>query len=63
MTASSGPGGLWDTQADINRFDIVLLSCEGSETTNPNSPVLAQYVNAEAQRWAGIAKEANATAD
>jgi hypothetical protein len=43
--SSPGAGGLWDTDADINRYDVVMLSCEGSETTSPNSQVLADYVN------------------
>jgi len=42
---SPSAGGLWDTDGDINRYDIVVLSCEGSETTDPNSQVLADYVN------------------
>ena len=29
--SSSGTGGLWDTLADIERYDITLLSCEGAE--------------------------------
>ncbi len=44
--SSPGAGGLWDTDTDIDRFDVVMLSCEGSETTDPNSQVLADYVNA-----------------
>ena len=43
--SSPGPGGLWDQDGDINRYDVVLLSCEGSETTNPNPQVVADYVN------------------
>jgi hypothetical protein len=43
--SSPGTGGLWDTDADIERYDVVMLSCEGSETTNPNSQVLADYVD------------------
>jgi hypothetical protein len=43
--SSSGPGGLWDTDSDIDRYDIVLLSCEGSETGNPQPANLADYVN------------------
>jgi hypothetical protein len=42
---SPSAGGLWDQDSDINRYDIVALSCEGSETTNPNPQVLADYVN------------------
>jgi hypothetical protein len=44
--SSSGTGGLWDSDSDIKRFDIVLLSCEGQETTGTNSTVLADFVNA-----------------
>jgi len=43
--SSPGPGGLWDTDTDINRYDITVLSCEGADTTDPNSQVLADYVN------------------
>jgi hypothetical protein len=38
--------GLWDTQADLMRHDIVLLSCEGDETYNANPPALEAYLNA-----------------
>jgi hypothetical protein len=41
----SSPSSLWDSDADINRYDVVMLSCEGAETTQPNSKVLADYVN------------------
>jgi len=37
---------LWDTPAHIDQFDIVLLSCEGTGTTNPNSQILYDYVDA-----------------
>ena len=36
---------LWDSPADIDAYDIVLLSCEGTGTTNPNSQVLYDYVD------------------
>jgi hypothetical protein len=42
----SSPTSLWNTDSDIERFDVVMLSCEGGETTDPNSQVLADYVNA-----------------
>jgi len=36
---------LWDSPADIDAYDIVLLSCEGTGTTNPNSQILYDYVD------------------
>jgi hypothetical protein len=39
-TPNTSPGGpassasLWDSDGDIDKYDIVLLSCEGSETTS-----------------------------
>jgi hypothetical protein len=32
--APLAPNALWDTQADLNSHDVVLLSCEGHETTD-----------------------------
>jgi hypothetical protein len=37
---------LWDSQAHLMPYDILLLSCEGGETYNANPPVLEQYLNA-----------------
>ena len=37
---------LWDSQAHLMPYDILLLSCEGAETSNANPPVLEQYLNA-----------------
>ncbi|MGO9833057.1 MAG: carboxypeptidase regulatory-like domain-containing protein [Polyangiaceae bacterium] len=37
---------LWDKDTDINQFDVVLLSCEGTETMNMNQQVLLDYGNA-----------------
>jgi hypothetical protein len=34
---------LWDSQADLMRFDIVILSCEGHETTAMNQQALFDY--------------------
>jgi hypothetical protein len=42
---SPSAGGLWDADGDINKYDIVVLSCEGKETTSPNPTVVADYVN------------------
>jgi hypothetical protein len=36
---------LWDKDGDIEQYDIVMLSCEGSPTTGANSQVVADYVN------------------
>ena len=37
---------LWDKQADMMPYDIVLLSCEGGETYNSKPDVLESYLNA-----------------
>jgi hypothetical protein len=45
-TSPPGPAssaGLWNSDADIDDFDIVMLSCEGSETTNMDQQVLFDY--------------------
>jgi hypothetical protein len=47
-TSPAGPASdkkLWDSPADIDQYDIVLLSCEGTGTTNPNSQILYDYVD------------------
>ena len=47
--ALQSPASLWDSQADLSRYDIVMLSCEGSPTTGVSAAtaaVLAPYVNA-----------------
>jgi len=36
---------LWDSQADLMAYDIVLLSCEGGETYNANPAALESYLN------------------
>jgi hypothetical protein len=37
---------LWDSQAHLMPYDILLLSCEGGETFNANPAVLESYLNA-----------------
>ncbi len=37
---------LWQTQAQLMPYDVVLLSCEGGETYNANPPALEAYLNA-----------------
>jgi hypothetical protein len=32
-TSASSPAKLWDTPGDLSAYDVVLLSCEGAETT------------------------------
>lgn len=41
-----GSQQLWDSLADLNKYDVTLFSCEGSETANANPQLLEQYVNA-----------------
>ena len=36
---------LWPTSADLQRYDIVMLSCEGGETDGMNPSALDDYVN------------------
>jgi hypothetical protein len=36
-------GTLWDSKGDLMKYDIVILSCEGHETTNANPDVMHQY--------------------
>ena len=43
---------LWDTQADLMPYDILLLSCEGGETYNANPPALEAYLNAGGRAFA-----------
>lgn len=37
---------LWDKKEDLLKYDMVLLSCEGQETANPNQQALYDYANA-----------------
>jgi len=43
--ASSAMPGLWDSDADLMQFDLVLLSCEGAETLNMQQQNLLDYAN------------------
>ncbi len=45
----SSPTSLWDSATDLQRFDVIMLSCEGSPTTGVTSAtaaLLAPYVSA-----------------
>jgi hypothetical protein len=42
----SAPTSLWDSDADLQRYDITLLSCEGSPTAGANPQTIADYVGA-----------------
>ena len=43
---SPDPGmALWNSDANINKFDVVLLSCEGAETMHMNQQALLDYAN------------------
>jgi hypothetical protein len=44
--APSSSSALWNSDADINDFDIVMLSCEGSPTANMDQQVLFDYAKA-----------------
>jgi hypothetical protein len=44
--APASSSALWDSDAHIMRYDLVLLSCEGEETAAMNQHVLMDYTNA-----------------
>ena len=44
--APTSSTSLWDSQAHLMPYDILLLSCEGQETDSANPPVLESYLNA-----------------
>jgi hypothetical protein len=41
--APSSPQKMWDSSTDLMQYDIVLLSCEGQETTGMNQQALFDY--------------------
>jgi len=41
--APSSASALWDSVADLERYDMVFLSCEGQETSNMNQQALFDY--------------------
>jgi hypothetical protein len=43
---------LWDSLPHLLPYDILLLSCEGGETSNANPPVLESYLNAGGRAFA-----------
>jgi hypothetical protein len=45
VAAPDSPSALWANQGQLMPFDIVMLSCEGGETFNPNPAALEQYLN------------------
>ncbi len=44
--APSSASALWDSDADLERYDMVFLSCEGKETANMNQQALFDYAAA-----------------
>jgi len=44
--------GLWATQAQMMKYDVVLLSCEGGETYNANPQALEGYLDAGGRAFA-----------
>jgi hypothetical protein len=44
--APMSSASLWDSQADLMQFDIVLLSCEGQDTLNMNQQAMHDYASA-----------------
>jgi hypothetical protein len=51
VAGPQSPGGspqsysaLWNSAASLQKYDVVLLSCEGGETEAPNASALSQYV-------------------
>jgi len=50
--APASSSTLWDSQAHLMPYDILLLSCEGRETYDANPPVLEQYLNAGGRAFA-----------
>jgi hypothetical protein len=44
--APAASKSLWNSQANLMKYDIVLLSCEGSETTSMNQQALFDYASA-----------------
>jgi hypothetical protein len=43
---------LWDVAGHLMPYDMLLLSCEGQETYNPNPAVLEQYLNVGGRAFA-----------
>ena len=43
--APESDSNLWNSQANLMPYDILLLSCEGGETYNANPQVLESYLN------------------
>ncbi|MGO9707525.1 MAG: hypothetical protein ACLQBL_01595 [Polyangiaceae bacterium] len=45
-TPPSSSANMWNSLADLEKYDVSLFSCEGSETAAANPPILESYVNA-----------------
>jgi hypothetical protein len=45
-TPPSSSANMWNTLPSLEKYDVSLFSCEGSETSGANPQLLEQYVNA-----------------
>ena len=45
-TPPSSSANMWNSLADLEKYDVSLFSCEGGETAAANPPILESYVNA-----------------
>ncbi len=50
--APASYSSLWDSQADLMPYDLLLLSCEGGETYNANPAAFESYLNAGGRAFA-----------
>ena len=49
---ASSPTSLWDKDADLNNYDILVLSCEGTETSGAKTQVLHDFASVGGRAFA-----------